>query len=276
MSKQLVNCTSTLYIQNGLIFCLLHVFPHCLPPECTQAWLDNYLKIMHRFKHVIRSQFFGHTHRDEHRVYYSTQEFQTKLLDELGFRGSGLEPLFERDQVRIGPIKPSPTHTPVSSMTSSTFSKIKKSFVKIRNSIKKRVSSWRSTTSKKELDSVNKIKRKINDLLLTGNSLGASAASGSALLKSNEATNRKAVTETDTPHVVVSYAFIAPSVTSYSKTNPAYRIYAMGEDSGRILDFNTFFFNLTEAKLQSFRGTVYEPKWELEYSAREEYKNYLM
>ena len=237
---------------------------------------------MHRFKHVIRSQFFGHTHRDEHRVYYSTQEFQAKLLDELGFRGSGLEPLFERDQVRIGPIKPSPTHTPVSSMTSSTFSKIKKSFVKIRNSIKRRVFNWRST-SKKELDSVNKIKRKINDLLLTGNSLGGSTAgassSGSALLKSNEAPNSRAATEPtakDAPHVVVSYAFIAPSVTSYSKTNPAYRIYTMGEDSGRILDHNTFFFNLTEAKLQSFRGTVYEPKWELEYSAREEYKSYLM
>lgn len=230
---------------------------------------------MHRFKHVIRSQFFGHTHRDEHRVYYSTQEFQTKLLDELGFRGSGLEPLFERDQVRIGPIKPSPTHTPVSSMTSSTFSKIKKSFVKIRNSIKKRVFAWRST-SKKELDSVNKIKRKINDLLLTGNS-GNNISGSSALLKSNEATNLKAAADTkDTPHVVVSYAFIAPSVTSYSKTNPAYRIYAMGEDSGRILDYNTFFFNLTEAKLQSFRGTIYEPKWELEYSAREEYKSYLM
>ena len=158
-------------------------------------------------------------------------------------------------------------------MTSSTFSKIKKSFVKIRNSIKKRVFAWRST-SKKELDSVNKIKRKINDLLLTGNSGNMSGSS--PLLKSNDATSLKAADAKDTPHVVVSYAFIAPSVTSYSKTNPAYRIYAMGEDSGRILDYNTFFFNLTEAKLQSFRGTIYEPKWELEYSAREEYKNYLM
>ena len=159
-------------------------------------------------------------------------------------------------------------------MTTSTFSKIKKSFVKIRNSIKKRVFAWRST-SKKELDSVNKIKRRINDLLLTGNS--GSMTASSAMLKSNEATNSKAAADSkDAPHVVVSYAFIAPSVTSYSKTNPAYRIYAMGEDSGRILDYNTFFFNLTEAKLQSFRGTVYEPKWELEYSAREEYKSYLM
>lgn len=228
---------------------------------------------MHRFKHVIRSQFFGHTHRDEHRVYYSTQEFQKKLLDELGFRGSGLEPLFERDQVRIGPIKPSPTHTPVSSMTSSTFSKIKKSFVKIRNSIQKRVFAWRST-SKKELDSVNKIKRRINDLLLTGNSGSMTTAGAAAMLKSSEP--KATVDPKDVPHVVVSYAFIAPSVTSYSKTNPAYRVYAMGEESGRILDYNTFFFNLTEAKLQSFRGTVYEPKWELEYSAREEYKSYLM
>ena len=222
---------------------------------------------------MIRSQFFGHTHRDEHRVYYSTQEFQTKLLDELDFRGSGLEPLFERDQVRIGPIKPSPTHTPVSSMTSSTFSKIKKSFVKIRNSIQKRVFAWRST-SKKELDSVNKIKRRINDLLLTGNSGSMTTAGAAAMLKSSEP--KATVDPKDVPHVVVSYAFIAPSVTSYSKTNPAYRVYAMGEESGRILDYNTFFFNLTEAKLQSFRGTVYEPKWELEYSAREEYKSYLM
>lgn len=261
--------------QNQYVHIIGHIAPDHL--ECTQAWLDNYLKILHRFKHVIRSQFFGHTHRDEHRVYYSTMDFQNKLMDDYGFKNSGLESLFERDQVKIGPIKPSPTHTPVSSATSSTFSKIKKGFVKIRNGIKKKVFNWRSS-SKKELESVNKIKRKLNDLLLTGNSGSSSndaLNSNVAAVKANEENEKTIAAQKDDLHVAVSFAFISPSVTSYSKTNPAYRIFAVGEETGRILDYNTFFFNLTEAKLQSFKGTVYEPTWKLEYSSREEYKDYL-
>lgn len=194
-----------------------------------------------------------------------------KLLDEYGLKNSGLEPLFDRDFVKIGPIKPSPTHTPISSATSSTFSKIKKSFVKIKNVIRKRMLSWRS--SSKDSESVGKFKRRINDLLMNSGKDGLDTTSF------NEALIKESVDSSDTKkglsHIVTGFAFIGPSVTSYSKTNPAYRIYAVGEDSGHVLDYNTFFFNLTEAKLQSFNGTVYEPTWKLEYSAREEYKDHL-
>lgn len=109
--------------------------------------------------------------------------------------------------MKIGPIKPSPTHTPVSSATSSTFSKIKKSFVKIRNSIKKRFSNWRSST--KESESVNKLKSKINNLLYTGNKGSSSMTNLNALnLKSKEEKSDK----NDQLHVTTSFAFIGKCI----------------------------------------------------------------
>lgn len=39
--------------------------------ECTSSWVDNFLQIVDRFQETIVSQFYGHTHRDEFRVYYS-------------------------------------------------------------------------------------------------------------------------------------------------------------------------------------------------------------
>ena len=109
---------------------------------------------------------------------------------------------------------------------------------------------------------------------MSGNGGGGSRSVSNP--KSAEMKSESGDTSKERPHLAAGFAFIGPSVTSYSKTNPAYRVYAIGEESGRILDYNTFFFNLTEAKLESFKkGTLYEPKWELEYSARDEYKDYL-
>ncbi|XP_025016767.1 sphingomyelin phosphodiesterase-like [Tetranychus urticae] len=39
--------------------------------ECTSSWVDNFIGIIDRFRETISSQFYGHTHRDEFRVYYS-------------------------------------------------------------------------------------------------------------------------------------------------------------------------------------------------------------
>ena len=48
----------------------VHILGH-IPPdnrECTQAWLNNFLRIIDRFEHVVLAQYYGHTHRDEFRV----------------------------------------------------------------------------------------------------------------------------------------------------------------------------------------------------------------
>lgn len=44
--------------------------------------------------------------------------------------------------------------------------------------------------------------------------------------------------------IPIGYAFLAPSLTSYSKTNPAYRTYEMNSE-GIIVDYETHYFNLT-------------------------------
>jgi len=65
-------------------------------------------------------------------------------------------------------------------------------------------------------------------------------------------------------------AYIAPSVTTFSYMNPGYRIYTVDGfydgSSWRVLDHETKFMNLTQANL------INEPKWQLEYTAKNTYK----
>ncbi|CAG2116790.1 unnamed protein product, partial [Medioppia subpectinata] len=54
----------------------VHIVGH-IPPdnrECTQGWLYNYLNIIERYSNTIVGQFYGHTHYDELRVYYSNYD----------------------------------------------------------------------------------------------------------------------------------------------------------------------------------------------------------
>ncbi|XP_077541220.1 sphingomyelin phosphodiesterase-like [Haemaphysalis longicornis] len=56
-------------------------------------------------------------------------------------------------------------------------------------------------------------------------------------------------------------AFIAPSATSYSFLNPAYRIYELDPRSKLVTKHDTHFLNLTEANQEDA-----EPTWRLEYT----------
>lgn len=125
----------------------VHIIGHVPPDhrECTEAWLFNYIRLMERFGHLVRGQFFGHTHRDEFRLVFST----TNASDPVAFQ------------------------------------------------------------------------------------------------------------------------FISPSITSYSSTNPAYRIYYIDPTSFEVLHYETYFFNLTDCNgnLQHVK-----PFWRLEYDSREALK----
>lgn len=50
----------------------VHIVGHIAPDptECTRPWLANFLAILERFQTVIAAQFYGHSHKDEFRVYY--------------------------------------------------------------------------------------------------------------------------------------------------------------------------------------------------------------
>jgi sphingomyelin phosphodiesterase len=46
-----------------------------IPPDntqCTPRWVHNYLQIVERFNATIKGQYFGHTHFDEIRILYSS------------------------------------------------------------------------------------------------------------------------------------------------------------------------------------------------------------
>lgn len=65
-----------------------------------------------------------------------------------------------------------------------------------------------------------------------------------------------------------SMLFSAPSVTTYWNLNPAYRIYVVDSHTAQLLDYETYFLNLT--LLENSTGQI-PPKWEFLYSAKKEY-----
>lgn len=64
----------------------------------------------------------------------------------------------------------------------------------------------------------------------------------------------------------LSVLFTAPSVSTFEELNPAYRIYSVNPTDWEILDFDTYFLNLSNTKTSKE-----SPKWEFLYSAKDEY-----
>ncbi len=64
----------------------------------------------------------------------------------------------------------------------------------------------------------------------------------------------------------ISISYVAPSVTTYSYLNPAYRIYTVDGyypgSSFQVLNHETIYLNLTEANLTN------KPQWRLEYNTK--------
>lgn len=63
----------------------------------------------------------------------------------------------------------------------------------------------------------------------------------------------------------ISIAYIAPSVTTYQRLNPGYRVYDIDAQSKYVVDHQTYIFNLTEANASNVTN------WQLEYSAQSAY-----
>ena len=48
----------------------VHIIGHIPPSDaCTDAWYSNYVRIIKRFKSIIKATFFGHTHKDQFFLY---------------------------------------------------------------------------------------------------------------------------------------------------------------------------------------------------------------
>lgn len=63
----------------------------------------------------------------------------------------------------------------------------------------------------------------------------------------------------------IGVQFVAPSITPYSNTNPAYRVYAIN-NRGDLVDHETWFANLTEVELRGI------PNWTKSYDAVEQFE----
>lgn len=61
----------------------------------------------------------------------------------------------------------------------------------------------------------------------------------------------------------IGIQFIGPSITPFTENNPAYRIYHQ-DQAGRLVDAETYYFNLTESNENPER----EPNWQYSYAAQ--------
>lgn len=229
----------------------VHLLGHIAPDhrECTQAWLENFVRILMRFQHVIAAQYYGHTHRDEFRVYYVDADRAERFYRKYGMRNqSGLDDLLDYNRVPV-----------------STFLKTEQA---TKNYFWSNWWPWRSSTSA-AISSTRKPAQPLSDRL------------------------RSNLTEVKVQQLV-GFSLIAPSITSYSQTNPAFRMYQIHRSRGDLLEYKTIFFNLTDSNLrlldrveksQSSSGPAFLsaqqqrkvawPKWAVEYSAVKTYHDLL-
>ncbi|XP_023015457.2 sphingomyelin phosphodiesterase 1 isoform X1 [Leptinotarsa decemlineata] len=56
--------------------------------ECIEPWEENFNAIVERFSHIIKGQFYGHTHTDEMKIFYDS----SKAPVNLGYNGASLTP----------------------------------------------------------------------------------------------------------------------------------------------------------------------------------------
>ncbi|XP_050312495.1 sphingomyelin phosphodiesterase-like [Anthonomus grandis grandis] len=69
----------------------VHIVAHVFPgdKECIEPWEVNYNSLITRFSHIIKGQFFGHTHTDGLKVFYSKIDGSPINV---GFNGASLTP----------------------------------------------------------------------------------------------------------------------------------------------------------------------------------------
>uniref|UniRef100_A0A336MKI9 CSON003052 protein n=1 Tax=Culicoides sonorensis TaxID=179676 RepID=A0A336MKI9_CULSO len=70
----------------------VHILTHIYPGEgsCFKVWAREYKRIIERFSHLIKAQFYGHTHYDEFNIFYDSQN-QSKPIN-VGWNGGSLTP----------------------------------------------------------------------------------------------------------------------------------------------------------------------------------------
>ncbi|XP_076252483.1 sphingomyelin phosphodiesterase 1-like isoform X2 [Rhynchophorus ferrugineus] len=69
----------------------VHIISHVYPgeKECIEPWEVNYNSLITRFAHIIKGQFFGHTHTDSFKVFYSKIDGRP---NNVGYNGASLTP----------------------------------------------------------------------------------------------------------------------------------------------------------------------------------------
>ena len=64
---------------NGELVQIIGHIPPTIGGDCLDVWRNNYYNIVTRFRDIIRSQFFGHTHSDQVEVLYSNSSLKEPI-----------------------------------------------------------------------------------------------------------------------------------------------------------------------------------------------------
>ena len=69
-------------------------------------------------------------------------------------------------------------------------------------------------------------------------------------------------------------AFVAPSITTYTRLNPSFRVYQVHPETFEVYDFDQYYTDLTEVDDLTKNHRNHGPVWRKLYNAREEYGNF--
>ena len=82
-----------------------------------------------------------------------------------------------------------------------------------------------------------------------------------------------ATADRSTPHAV-SNAFVAPSITTYQKLNPTFRIYKVDEETYDVLDFDQYYTDVSGFDHLTSSNADHGPVWRHLFNARAAYGNF--
>ena len=71
----LINELNVIEKANGQAILISHI----IPQECSHPWAVRFRAVLERYQHIIRLNFFGHTHTDEFRLSRAYDKAETPI-----------------------------------------------------------------------------------------------------------------------------------------------------------------------------------------------------
>lgn len=194
----------------------VHLIGHIAPDKknCNAIWLHNFIQIVTRYQHLIKAQFYGHSHLDEVKIYYGGNNVRrmvnTRNIVENMHKEEHTE---ENIEALLDEIRKQSNVTNDETNSEKSSKRTKHIMNNVAGQQIKQLMNLESL--QKQLQHLNKDLIFKNQITLTDKINGF-----------HENPYPGYVKEIKKP---ISIAFLSPSATTYDDVNPAYKVYIIEE-----------------------------------------------